>query len=236
MSRFQAQWFQSHGHIFLLITWLAGALYAYIPIYYLSDIYPSSTSASVSSNQTTTTSTFRCSLLRSNLTVEQRRFFLNTNFLLTFAIPCFMMTFCYVSIIRKLLFKQSKILARINVNSAGAAAYYYSSTSSFKNRRNRAGMGMGNRSAESASTTTAITSCGGESSEHEKRRGIEKRESEGENGSGNHHQLLPENKEKFRVEVSLAAGDQSSLISSAKNKRKLNHIRSRLKVKNLSLW
>lgn len=231
MSRFQAQWFQSHGHIFLLITWLAGALYAYIPIYYLSDIYPSSTSAS--SNQTTTTSTFRCSLLRSNLTVEQRRFFLNTNFLLTFAIPCFMMTFCYVSIIRKLLFKQSKILARMNVNSAGAAAYYYTSTSSFKNRRNRAG--MGNRSAESASTTTAITSCGGENSEHEQR-GMKKRENEGENGSGNHHQLLPENEEKFRVEVLLAAGDQSSLISSAKNKRKLNHIRSRLKVKNLSLW
>lgn len=233
MSRFQAQWFQSHGHIFLLITWLAGALYAYIPIYYLSDIYPSSTS--VSSNQTTTTSTFRCSLLRSNLTVEQRRFFLNTNFLLTFAIPCFMMTFCYVSIIRKLLFKQSKILARINVNSAGAAAYYYSSTSSFKNRRNRAGMGMGNRSAESASTTTAITSCGGESSEHEQK-GMKRRESEGENGH-NHHQLLPaSDNEKFRVEVSLAASDQSSLISSAKNKRKLNHIRSRLKVKNLSFY
>ncbi len=132
LSRLHSHWLQNHGHVFLLITWAVGALYAYFPLQYTSIVEIIVVSSSASSLETssesafsnftdvpeifttTTTSYYQCSYRENGLSANQRRLFLISNLLLTFAIPCLTLTFSYISIIRKLLHDQRRILASMN--------------------------------------------------------------------------------------------------------------------------
>lgn len=114
LSRLHSHWLQNHGHVFLLITWALGAFYAYLPLQYTSIIEIDVISGSSLDNSTTISSYFQCSYQENGLTATKRRLFLITNFLLTFAIPCLTLAFSYISIIKKLLTDQRRILASMN--------------------------------------------------------------------------------------------------------------------------
>lgn len=129
LSRLHSHWLQNHGHVFLLVTWALGAIYAYFPLQYtsiveiivVSTVETSSEADSFSSNNTdipvpvtSTTSYYQCSYRENGLSANQRRLFLISNFFLTFALPCLTLAFSYISIIRKLLIDQRRILASMN--------------------------------------------------------------------------------------------------------------------------
>ena len=91
------RWLVSHTHLMLIFTWVFGSIYAFIPYentYTRSFMYENKTY-------------YECSY-DNELSQLKRRFFMTSNFLLTFLLPLIVLIASYSAIMRKLMNDQRR--------------------------------------------------------------------------------------------------------------------------------
>lgn len=90
-------WLECHTRFILLMTWVFGSLYAYIP-------FENTATRSFQLNNVTY---YECSY-DNDVSKLKRRLFMTSNLVLTFLLPLLVLIFSYSSIMRKLLAEQKR--------------------------------------------------------------------------------------------------------------------------------
>ena len=91
------KWLQSNAHVLLLLSWVAGLAYAYIPIEHTA----------TRSFEYDGATYYECAY-QLRLSKEKRHLFVACNFVLTFAAPALVLTFVYCVIVRKFIAIQQR--------------------------------------------------------------------------------------------------------------------------------
>lgn len=91
------RWLETRTHIMLVLTWIFGSIYAYIPF------ENTHTREFVHDNETY----YECSY-DNDLSLVKRRLFMTSNFVLTFLLPLIVLICTYSAIMRKLISDQKR--------------------------------------------------------------------------------------------------------------------------------
>ena len=92
------KWFRTHSHPLLALTWIIGAVYAYIPLEHTHTVEFKFHNI-----------TFHECRYDNGISLEKKRLYMTSNLIVTFMIPFIMLIFSYVAIVRKLLRRRQQM-------------------------------------------------------------------------------------------------------------------------------